>query len=234
LEETAFDIEPYLQEEDCISKEVMGKRMKLYIIPGVDHLTTQFFPKCKGVSAASTCYSVSLSHVAADPGRGWTAVFVALNYMPAQEIGAYAWHLVSDLPATYDEDKQTFISMDGTRHKFFTVRLSVDHTSCAATAVTNQLILSLMAGVALCQGPEGVDRQKEGTQREARQRRCQGSTWQAAQRNGKWCTLQASSRCCNCPGQVGAPRFRSHSVAEPGGRQRHCYEPLLVVPGAAA
>lgn len=85
MEETGFDIEPYLREEDCISKEIMNKRIKLYIIPGVDHTSTEFHPKCKG------------------------------------EIGAYAWHLVSDLPLTYEEDKQTFVSMDGNRHKFFMV-----------------------------------------------------------------------------------------------------------------
>ncbi len=38
-----------------------------------------------------------------------------------QEIGGYAWHKVADLPATREEGNQTFVSDDGTKHKFFMV-----------------------------------------------------------------------------------------------------------------
>lgn len=38
-----------------------------------------------------------------------------------QEIGGYAWHKIADLPATRDEGNQTFLSDDGTKHKFFMV-----------------------------------------------------------------------------------------------------------------
>lgn len=39
----------------------------------------------------------------------------------SQEIGGYAWHRIADLPATREEGSQTFVSDDGTKHKFFMV-----------------------------------------------------------------------------------------------------------------
>ena len=37
------------------------------------------------------------------------------------EIGAFAWHIVEHLPATYAESKQAFVNEAGGRHKFFNV-----------------------------------------------------------------------------------------------------------------
>lgn len=45
-----------------------------------------------------------------------------------QEIGGYAWHKVADLPATREEGNQTFVSDDGTKHKFFMVGCRCSHS----------------------------------------------------------------------------------------------------------
>jgi mRNA-decapping enzyme subunit 2 len=37
------------------------------------------------------------------------------------EIGAYGWHVISHLPATWEEGKQLFVNTEGGRHKFFNV-----------------------------------------------------------------------------------------------------------------
>jgi mRNA-decapping enzyme subunit 2 len=37
------------------------------------------------------------------------------------EIGAYGWHVVTHLPATWEEGKQLFVNTEGGRHKFFNV-----------------------------------------------------------------------------------------------------------------
>jgi hypothetical protein len=37
------------------------------------------------------------------------------------EIGAFAWHLISELPATWDEGKLLYVNEQGGRHKFFNV-----------------------------------------------------------------------------------------------------------------
>eukprot|EP00882_Tetradesmus_deserticola_P003578 GHRQ01003787.1.p1 GENE.GHRQ01003787.1~~GHRQ01003787.1.p1 ORF type:complete len:414 (+),score=150.91 GHRQ01003787.1:159-1400(+) len=85
LEETGYDIEELVCEDDFIELNLDGKRNKLYIVAGLDPDNAQFAPKCKG------------------------------------EIGGYAWHKVTDLPATRDESNQTFLSEDGVKHKFFMV-----------------------------------------------------------------------------------------------------------------
>jgi hypothetical protein len=37
------------------------------------------------------------------------------------EIGAFGWHVISHLPATWEEGKQLFVNEQGGRHKFFNV-----------------------------------------------------------------------------------------------------------------
>ena len=37
------------------------------------------------------------------------------------EIGAFGWHIIEHLPATYAESKQAFVNEAGGRHKFFNV-----------------------------------------------------------------------------------------------------------------
>jgi len=37
------------------------------------------------------------------------------------EIGAFGWHVVSHLPATWEEGRQHFVNEQGGRHKFFNV-----------------------------------------------------------------------------------------------------------------
>lgn len=37
------------------------------------------------------------------------------------EIGAFGWHVISHLPATWEEGKQHFVNTEGGRHKFFNV-----------------------------------------------------------------------------------------------------------------
>ena len=37
------------------------------------------------------------------------------------EIGAYGWHVITHLPATWEEGKQLFVNTEGGRHKFFNV-----------------------------------------------------------------------------------------------------------------
>jgi len=37
------------------------------------------------------------------------------------EIGAYGWHVIAHLPATWEEGKQLFVNTEGGRHKFFNV-----------------------------------------------------------------------------------------------------------------
>ncbi|KAI8473512.1 MAG: hypothetical protein J3K34DRAFT_410962 [Monoraphidium minutum] len=49
LEETGYDLEGALSEEDCIELVLEGKRNKLYIVAGLDPKSAQFAPKCKGV-----------------------------------------------------------------------------------------------------------------------------------------------------------------------------------------
>ena len=39
-----------------------------------------------------------------------------------QEIGAYGWHYINDLPATIEEANQAYLSSTGTKHRFFMVR----------------------------------------------------------------------------------------------------------------
>lgn len=50
LEETGYDIEELVQEEDFIELTLDGKRNKLFIVAGLDPNSAQFAPKCKGVS----------------------------------------------------------------------------------------------------------------------------------------------------------------------------------------
>lgn len=50
LEETGYDIEDLVVEEDFIELTLDGKRNKLYIVAGLDPDSAQFAPKCKGVS----------------------------------------------------------------------------------------------------------------------------------------------------------------------------------------
>jgi 8-oxo-dGTP pyrophosphatase MutT (NUDIX family) len=37
------------------------------------------------------------------------------------EIGAFGWHVIAHLPATWEEGKQHFVNVEGGRHKFFNV-----------------------------------------------------------------------------------------------------------------
>ena len=37
------------------------------------------------------------------------------------EIGAFGWHLVGHLPASWDESKHQFVTEEGARHRFFNV-----------------------------------------------------------------------------------------------------------------
>ena len=37
------------------------------------------------------------------------------------EIGAFGWHVISHLPANWEESKQLFVNTDGGRHRFFNV-----------------------------------------------------------------------------------------------------------------
>lgn len=53
LEETGYDIEELVREEDFIELTLDGKRNKLYIVAGLDPNSAQFAPKCKGVSCAA-------------------------------------------------------------------------------------------------------------------------------------------------------------------------------------
>ena len=39
------------------------------------------------------------------------------------EIGGYAWHRVADLPCTKDEGGQSYYAADGSRHRFWGVRV---------------------------------------------------------------------------------------------------------------
>lgn len=39
-----------------------------------------------------------------------------------QEIGAFAWHFVHELPASVDEANQAYVASGGNRHRFFMVR----------------------------------------------------------------------------------------------------------------
>jgi mRNA-decapping enzyme subunit 2 len=50
LEETGYDIEELVCEDDFIELNLDGKRNKLYIVAGLDPDSAQFAPKCKGVS----------------------------------------------------------------------------------------------------------------------------------------------------------------------------------------
>lgn len=50
LEETGYDIEALVNEDDFIELTLEGKRNKLYIVAGLDPDSAQFAPKCKGVS----------------------------------------------------------------------------------------------------------------------------------------------------------------------------------------
>lgn len=53
LEETGYDIEDLVQEEEFIELTLDGKRNKLFIVAGLDPNSAQFAPKCKGVSTHS-------------------------------------------------------------------------------------------------------------------------------------------------------------------------------------
>ena len=55
LEETGYDIEELVREEDFIELTLDGKRNKLYIVAGLDPDSAQFAPKCKGVSEQGLC-----------------------------------------------------------------------------------------------------------------------------------------------------------------------------------
>ncbi len=50
LEETGYDIEALVDENNYIELMLEGKRNKLYIVAGLDPDSAQFAPKCKGVS----------------------------------------------------------------------------------------------------------------------------------------------------------------------------------------
>lgn len=50
LEETGYDIESLVKEEDYLELVLEGKRNRLYIVAGLDPDSAQFAPKCKGVS----------------------------------------------------------------------------------------------------------------------------------------------------------------------------------------
>ena len=50
LEETGVDLDGEMKEEDTIEIFMDGKRNKLYIVAGVDPDSTEFAPKCRGVS----------------------------------------------------------------------------------------------------------------------------------------------------------------------------------------
>ena len=39
-----------------------------------------------------------------------------------QEIGAFAWHYLHELPATVEEANRAYIASGGSRHRFFMVR----------------------------------------------------------------------------------------------------------------
>lgn len=84
IEETGYDIESKLKEEDFIELNIGDQATKLFIIPGVDE-STLFAPHVRG------------------------------------EIGAFAWHVISHLPSTWEEGKQHFVTDEGSKHRFFNV-----------------------------------------------------------------------------------------------------------------
>lgn len=47
LEETGYDLEGQLREDDMIELVMSGKQHKLYIVAGVDPDSAKFAPKCK-------------------------------------------------------------------------------------------------------------------------------------------------------------------------------------------
>lgn len=64
LEETGYDIEDLVREEDFIELTLDGKRNKLYIVAGLDPNSAQFAPKCKGVSQTSVTIMVYMRSTA--------------------------------------------------------------------------------------------------------------------------------------------------------------------------
>lgn len=70
LEETGFDIEDLVQEDDFIELTLDGKRNKLFIVAGLDPNSAQFAPKCKGVSALRQSCSLQGECGPCRPGPG--------------------------------------------------------------------------------------------------------------------------------------------------------------------
>ncbi|GBF94062.1 mRNA-decapping enzyme subunit [Raphidocelis subcapitata] len=59
MEETGYDLEGALHEEDFIELVLEGKRNKLYIVAGLDPKSAQFAPKCKGEIGGYSWYRVA-------------------------------------------------------------------------------------------------------------------------------------------------------------------------------
>jgi hypothetical protein len=137
LEETGYDLEGLLNDDDVIELIISGKQHKLFIVAGVDPESAVFAPQCKGVRACqASCWTSrgdsSCMHPAScSPMRlrlrrrrraAQGAARPAASAPPAaQEIGAYAWHRIAELPINKDEANQVFVAEDGTRHKFFMI-----------------------------------------------------------------------------------------------------------------
>lgn len=70
LEETGYDIEDLVNDDDFIELTLDGKRNKLFIVAGLDPNSAQFAPKCKGVSVGLHMHASDCIH----HGGEWAGV----------------------------------------------------------------------------------------------------------------------------------------------------------------
>lgn len=149
LEETGYDMSHLLDPNAFVEVFFDGKKHKLYIVSGLDPETTAFAPQAKFVSARPSTLRPLLrprylppqpptpnaprrnvspfGPAAPRPPCNSPACAVAAPHVRCashdlpQEIGAYAWHRVWELPSTRAESDQTYTTEEGKRHSFYAV-----------------------------------------------------------------------------------------------------------------
>lgn len=69
--------------------------------------------------------------------KGGAYLWVCLAWL--QEIGAYAWHYIHELPASGNEADQAYLASGGNRHRFFMVGAHVCTAACVVCGVCRTL-----------------------------------------------------------------------------------------------
>lgn len=163
-EETGYDIEKQLNEDDYIELKVGGKLNKLYIIPGLAPESVQFAPKCRGEIGAYAWY-----HVKELPSTQQQSNLVFTTSEGARHKFFMVWPFVRPLRRWINKKRREmgqgamFASMESSADLFNNMLLPSSATESSLGGSVNIPVSSIINMLAAANGNGSLSRKANGT-----------------------------------------------------------------------